>query len=414
MKKSGLVLALLCCSLFAQAQLIDTLHFVHYNLLQYGHTSCASLNTKNSRLKPIMNFLRPDILTVNEMSPTATAVNSLRDNVLAPWNPAMTATAFGNSSGSDLVNMLYYNADKIGYLGHEAVTGNVRDIDVYRLFARAGTHPGDTLDFYCFVAHFKSSTGDPNVLARAAAAQDVVDWLAAHPAVKRYIISGDFNLYSSTEPAYQTLKQRFADPSGVPNGWQGAAYAHIHTQSPADGSDPCAVTGGMDDRFDFVLTAPDMYNVPGNRLRYAPGTYRAVGNDGNSYNTSLGCNGNNSVPAAVCSVLSVASDHLPVALDFLVNTVTPVHTPAETAGRFRLGGNPAAGTSVQVLCDDPAPGDCRWQLHDAAGMLKAEGLWPAAGSASREIPLGDLPAGVYFISVMTNDGHPAVLRLLRG
>jgi endonuclease/exonuclease/phosphatase family metal-dependent hydrolase len=411
MKNICLALLCLCSVLSARAQSPDTIRFVHYNLLKYGQ-NCIPIETKNARLKIIFDYLKPDILTVNEMSPNSASIGSLRDNALTS-NSAMKYGYYGNSSNSDLVNMLYYNNNKLGYLSHTAITGNVRDVDVHRLYVRAATHPGDTLDFYCFTAHFKSSTGDPNVLARAATAQDIVDWLAARPQIKRYIISGDFNIYTSTEPAFQTLLQRFVDPSGIGNGWQGASYAHVHTQSPADGSDPCAVTGGMDDRFDFVLTSPELFGATAMPIRYVPGSYRAVGNDGNSYNTYLHCTGNTAVPTNVCNQLSIASDHLPVALNFVAGAITPVFTPADDAPSFQLFGNPVYGPQARIYCSNTDTGDCNWQLSDAAGRPLLQGEWPLAGGQMLDLPLGDLPTGLYFVSIRTNTGDRVTLRLMR-
>lgn len=412
MKNICLTLLCMCYVLSVRTQSLDTIRFVQYNVLKYGDASCIPLSTKNTRLKIIFDYLRPDILTVNEMAPNTVSLNSFRDNALS-YNPAMKYGFYGNSSNSDIVNMLYYNNTKLGYLGHSSITGNVRDIDIHRLYVRAATQPGDTLDFYCFTAHFKSSTGDPNVLARAATAQDIVDWLTARPQVKRYLISGDFNVYSSTEPAFQTLKQRFVDPYGVPNGWQGASYAYVHTQSPANGSDPCAVTGGMDNRFDFVLTSPEIFGAAGAPIRYVSGTYRAVGNDGNSYNTFLKCAGNTSVPANVCSQLSITSDHLPVALSLIAGAVTPVSTPANNALGFQLFGNPVYGPNARIYCGNSDIGDCNWQLCDPSGRLLRQGEWPLASGQMLDLPLGILPPGLYFVSIRTNTGHRVTLRVMR-
>ncbi|MEI6411854.1 MAG: hypothetical protein WCR52_20855 [Bacteroidota bacterium] len=412
MKNIYLTLLCLCSILSVRAQSLDTIRFVQYNLLKYADASCLPLSTKNARLKVIFDYLRPDILTVNEMPPNTASITSLRDNALA-FNSAMRYGYYGNSSNSDLVNMLYYNNNKLGYISHTAITGNIRDVDIHRLYVRAATHPGDTLDFYCFTAHFKSSTGDTNIQARAATAQDIVDWLAAHPQVKRYTISGDFNLYSSTEPAFQKLLQRFVDPSGVSNGWQGYSYSHIHTQSPADGSDPCAVTGGMDDRFDFILASPEVYGAAGTPMHYVPGTYRAVGNDGNSYNTFLHCAGNSAVPANVCAQLSIASDHLPVALTLVAGAVTPVFTPVDDALGFQVFGNPVYGPQARIYCSDTNTGDCNWQISDAAGRPLLQGEWPLAGGQMLDLPLGNLPAGLYLVSIRTNTGQRVTLRLMR-
>ncbi len=376
----------------AFSQSIDTLRFVQYNLLKYGEGGCLPMTTKNARMKIIFDALQPDILTVNEMLPNAAAINSLRTNALS-FNPAMQSTTFGNSTNSEIVNTLYYNADKLGYLGHQVITGNIRDIDVYRLYHLASTYPGDTTDFYCISAHFKSSQGESNVSARANAAQSVVNWLQAHPQIQRYTLSGDFNLYSSTEPAFQTLLQRFDDPSGQPNGWQGLGFAVLQTQSPADGTDPCAVTGGMDDRFDFILASPNIYN--GNdRIATLSSTYRTFGNDGVSYNTYLQCGNTTSVSPSVCEALRTASDHLPVTMQLLIQATTPVKQAWKAPLQCRILGNPVR-ESVRIRLPEQWSGQGSWKILDELGRVVANGAVAAEDKNLLEIPALSWPNGVY-------------------
>ncbi len=411
MKKLLVGLSLLCCVGGPLAgQSADTLRFVQYNLLKYADLSCLPLATKNARLKLIFDVLQPDILTVNEMLPSQTAVLSLRTNALSA-NPQILATAFGNSNGSDIVNMLYYNGAKLGYLGHQAITGNVRDIDIYRLYHLATTHPGDTTDLYCFVAHFKSSQGTTNVAARAAAAQSVVNWLQAHPQIKRYMISGDFNLYSSTEPAFQTLLQRFDDPSGQSNGWQGPTYAALQTQSPADGTDPCAVTGGMDDRFDFILTSPDI--LDGNSgIRALTTSYRTFGNDGVSYNQYLQCATTTSVSASVCAALRNGSDHLPVTMQLLVQATTPVTQAADPRQQCRLLGNPVNNQLLVRLPEQYSP-QASWKILDQVGRLVATGQVQDLSSNLLDVPTQSWPHGMYVFYWQDGYNRGTSLRFVR-
>ncbi len=377
-------------SLFSQN--FDNLRFAHYNLLKYGDASCQSLNTKNARLKIIFDALQPDILTVNEMLPNEAAINSLRANALS-FNPNMQSTTFGNSSGSDIVNTLYYNANKLGYLGHQAITGNIRDIDVFRLYHLTSTHPGDTTDLYCIVAHFKSSQGTANVAERAAAAQSVVNWVQAHPQIHRYVLSGDLNLYGSNEPAFQTLLQRFDDPAGQPNGWYGYNFAALQTQSPADGTAPCSVTGGMDDRFDFILASPTVYS--GNdKIATLSSTYRAFGNDGVSYNDYLQCQFTTSVSASVCAALRTASDHLPVTVQLRIQATTPVTQTEEAALQCHLLGNPVR-ESVRIRLPEQFSGPAAWKIVDQLGRVVVEGEFPTGDKNLLEIPAQSWPNGVY-------------------
>ena len=412
MKKSFVLAAFLFNSLFVLAQSADTLIYVQYNLLKYADATCLPLTTKNNRLKLIFNYLKPDILTVNEMAPKTASVNSLLNNALV-FNPNMKATAFSNSTNSDVVNMLYYNSAKLGYLGHQVIKGNIRDIDVYHLFHKVATTPGDTLDFYCISAHFKASQGNSNALERANAAADINTWVAQHPQALRYMVSGDFNLYSSTEPAFQTLLERFVDPIDQTNGWQGIQYASIHTQSPADGTDPCAVGGGMDDRFDFILISPSVFSAA-EAISYIPESYRAVGNNGASYNQALNCVNNYSVPYGVCSTLRNASDHLPVTLQLLVGGNSATHTPTRSDLNFKVMGNPVMGNSAVLYCLETRDAAYNWHLSDVAGKMLEQGQLKLAPNQRFEIPMEHLEAGIYLLSVQSSDGRVHTFRLMRG
>jgi endonuclease/exonuclease/phosphatase family metal-dependent hydrolase len=386
----------------AFAQVTDTLTFVHYNIMRYAENGCLSLTTKNARLRTIFNYLQPDILTVNEMTSNAASVSSLRINALV-YNAAMQQTTYGNSVNSPIVNMLYYNADKLGYLGHQVITGNTRDVDIYRLYSLVGTSPGDTLDFYCIVTHFKASTGFSNEQARTATAQSIVNWMDQHPEAERVLLSGDLNLYSINEQAYQTLLSRLTDLDYLPSGWEGAAYAQHHTQSPAESDLPCSITGGLDDRFDFIF-ASNAVASGNDLLRYAPGSYQAVANDGSSYNTILNCITNTSVPFGVCDALRNVSDHLPVLARLVVSPLSAVRETGANAF-FRVLGNPSTGGIIRLKWQNEAPLSARWRLHSADGRAQWEGATPDSSGDLTEIAVGQQAPGLYFLAVMTEGGR---------
>lgn len=69
----------------------------------------------------------------------------------------------------------------------------------------------------------------------------------------------------------------------------------------------------MDDRFDFIL-ANDAVMQGSNGVQYETGSYRALGNDGDSYNQELDCDGT-PVPVSICAALKQMSDHLPVVME---------------------------------------------------------------------------------------------------
>jgi hypothetical protein len=143
--------------------------------------------------------------------------------------------------------------------------------------------------------------------------------LNGHPQGTKFIVSGDLNLYGTDEPAYQKLLAeepenygRSFDPIDRYGGWHNnSSFADIHTQSTrtADLGDGGS-TGGMDDRFDFILVSEPMLE------KVKENSYMAFGNDGNHFNQAINNGTNSAVSPEVADALYYASDHLPVIADF--------------------------------------------------------------------------------------------------
>lgn len=397
MKKFVWLVLAAYCYVPASAQTTDTIRVMHYNLLQYGYANCMPLQTKNGYLADIFENARPDILTINEIAPNTTTINSLRNDCLN-FNPAMTSATYANSTGSSIVNMLFYNEDVFGFVGHSAITGNVRDIDVYHLYHKPSSSPADSTHLWFFVAHFKSSTGYE--YDRSQAANDITAWLANHPEVHNYMLCGDLNLYGSSEPAWQNLiggSTWFYDPIGSPSGWVGSSYANVHTQSPSAGANACGSEGGMDNRFDFTLVSPGV--LFGNRgVLYLPNTCRAFGNDGVSYNQALNCNATTSVPSNVCTALRNASDHLPVVLDLAVGNLASSSTADPATPPAKIFNNPATDELRVAL----TASDLNWLVVGMQGQTIFHGN--SGENTLLTISLSGLAPGTYFLLVQNPKG----------
>jgi hypothetical protein len=152
-----------------------------------------------------------------------------------------------------------------------------------------------------------------------------------------YLVCGDYNVYTSAEPAYQLLLAPDPDPDGqlfdpinMPGEWHvNPVFAAIHTQSPR------ASGGGMDDRFDFILVSSACMDTTGSHV--LPGTYTPYGNDGRHFNQQINAGTNYAVPDSVATALVTASDHLPVYVDLVVRTSSSdVNEPRPVAESYRL------------------------------------------------------------------------------
>src|SRR5205085_2206065 len=132
-------------------------------------------------------------------------------------------------------------------------------------------------------------------------------------------------------------------------------YKAYDTQCPCAGSciDPAFSGGGMDDRFDLILTSTAMQDGAG--FDMVPGSTVTFGNDGLHFDTDINGDGfNNAVGYTVATALRNSADHIPVYIDVQV----PAKVVAASAldfGRTILGSAPTA--SLVVSDGAPVPGD---------------------------------------------------------
>lgn len=402
----------------AEAQSADTIRVMTYNLLQYGVTSGPSctpspITSKNAWLNLILGYVKPDLLACNELRwnvNNAYALN-LKTNAMG-YNAAMDLTTAGNSAGSEIANMLFYNTNKFGYLKHEAITGNVRDIDVYKLYHKGATTSSDSSLLWVIVAHLKAGSASADANARAVAAADIMTWLNERPYIKNYMLMGDLNLYGSSEGAYQNLTKstdpmRLYDPTGVTTGWQSSAYAALHTQCPSTSSANCFSGGGLDDRFDFILMSNALMNNTAG-IGYVSNSYKAFGNTGNSYNTNLNCS---QLGTTVCSALTQNSDHLPVIADLRINMPVGIQPPLASQVEINVLENPVVDYfRLQCVFHKQTP--IRLNLYDNIGKWVAQyELNPQQQAYAFD--LGAFRNGIYFLTAESPEGTYFVQKIVK-
>ena len=331
MKRGFLFFFLIINILFAYSQ--DTLKVMHYNLLNFGSFTdwCTLANNdpdeKVAWLKEIIDYSTPDILTVNEISPNTYYHQLLLDDALnVSGRDYYEKSGTTNHNNSNIVNMLYYNGDKLGLAGQDAIVSIVRDINVYKLYYKQDgeTKGRNNIYLYCIVAHLKAGSTTTDKEKRAQMTADVMEYIEDHQITEPCLMLGDFNLQTSSEQAWENLTQypdpvyNFSDPAGLVGNWHNNAdYSSVHSQSTHTTSNGCASTGGMDDRFDFILVNSALSD-PEMEITVINNSYRTLGQDGQRLNGSLIDPPNNSAPANIISALYEMSDHLPVFVDLKV------------------------------------------------------------------------------------------------
>ncbi|PJB14058.1 MAG: hypothetical protein CO118_10660 [Flavobacteriales bacterium CG_4_9_14_3_um_filter_32_8] len=292
----------------------DTLTIVSYNILNYP----SSNPTKADTLKPIIKYLQPDIFMITELNSSAGATTILNNALNVDGVTYYQKATYYD--GPDTDNLLYYNANKLTLFSQHEIPTTLRNISEYVLYynGSALTAASDTVFIYCYMAHLKASQG-----YEAQRNQEVVllkNYMDTRTNIENVFLGGDFNLYTSTEPAFNTILNGgnvlLLDPISSSGNWNSnSSFAGIHTQSTRLNSLPDGGSyGGMDDRFDFLFFTNDLL-TGANKLTYVANSYKAVGNDGNHYNKSINATPTNgAAPANIIDALYYMSDHLPIVL----------------------------------------------------------------------------------------------------
>jgi endonuclease/exonuclease/phosphatase family metal-dependent hydrolase len=293
---------------FSFGQSFDTLRIVSYNTLNYpGSTSAA----RNPEFRKVLNQLKPDLLVVQEMT-SAAGMTEFLTNALAPVSSTYVAVPFND--GPDTDNGLFYRNDKWEFISASYIPTALRDIAEYVLRPLNST---EQVRVYSF--HLKASQGTTNEQDRLAEATILRNHLTNLPPETNFILSGDCNIYSANEPAWIKLtgseannNGRAFDPLNLTGTWSNnASLAIHHTQSSRVRSFGGGATGGMDDRFDIILTSSSMAD------NLVTSTYQAYGNDGLHFNDSINRLPNLAVPDSIANALHAASDHIPVTAKFI-------------------------------------------------------------------------------------------------
>ena len=298
----------------------STIKTMFYNLLEFPE---ALPGNRSTILQNILNEYEPDIFMVCELQSEEGADEILDVSLNDGGSNYSRAPYFENQSGfADLQQLIFFRTSKFTLISSEIITTSVRDINHYTLQANTADGDSDPLLIEVFVTHLKASTGGENEMKRLQMVQAFTNKLEELDPNSFVIFSGDLNLYTSTELAYQELLDptnaiTMVDPIDTPGLWHSNAnFKSVHTQSTRTNSGPfgAGAGGGMDDRFDFILVSENMLANPS--LRYIENSYKAFGNNGNCFNKSISdndCNGTFS--QALRDNLFSMSDHLPVTME---------------------------------------------------------------------------------------------------
>ena len=300
----------------------DTVLVTSYNLLRFdGDTD------RNIHFKKVINELSADIYITQELS-NSEGVSNFLNNILNQNNENryLSAEFFDEN---DIDQALFYDKNKFELLSTSSIPGDPRPILLYRL-----RHINTEKIFFIFNMHLKASSGSSNETRRANQINQLIDYTQQMNTDHYYIAAGDFNIYSTDEPAYRKFFEqtstgfgKFNDIVDAEGKYNNPIYAEIHTQSPRTSQFGGGASGGLDDRFDFILFSDSLFF--GNRTFFIKDSYSVLGNDGNHYNQAINTMPNSVVSQELADALHDASDHLPVSAKIIFSNeiVIPDNNP---------------------------------------------------------------------------------------
>ena len=410
----------------------DTIRQMQYNLLYYTAVNespddCTddnnNLNQKDAAFKIIVKEVMPDILCVNEIGKTDAYANRILSNVLNTdgINYYGTLPAYSISGNRSIGNRLFYDTRKFAlkesaYL-YTYTGGTI--INLYKMYYKSQQlAQGDTAFITFIIWHLAAGSNDYNATTRAQQSQILTNYMESSPSVlcNNYILSGDFNVYTSSEEAYDNLVNnpnylvRFYDPINRSGDWNNnAQFKDIFTQSTHTGAAGCASNGGMDDRFDFILVSSRILNGA-NHVKCLPETYHAFGQDGIRFNGSIINPTNTAVSGPVAQALYTMSDHLPVVMDYTIDQALGIEEP--TAQLPISIANPV-GNTLEVTANLLSPDQLTFEVFTIDGKrLHQETVPFAAGPQHLSFEFPYKPA-FYLLKITDGKGNTTVRKVVK-
>jgi hypothetical protein len=322
-----------------------------YNLLNFPLQEPAS---RIQHLDFILNDYQPDLFMVCELNNMdgATSILATMQNInpnYAMANFVLNTSDDGFGNQNDLQNLIFYDSSKFVLESQDQVTTIYRDFNRYSLKLNTIEQSTNPLILEVFVCHLKATDDDENL--RLQMVNDLEIYLnnASNnfDSSSYVLLAGDFNLYTSSEPAFQRLLDNestvtFVDPINRIGSWHtNIDYLDVFTQSTRTSSSLGGASGGFDDRFDFIMTSDNM--LSNSELYYDNGSYQVYGNNNNPscFNqeiNSSSCSGSE-FSVTIRNALYNFSDHLPVTLQLNTDQSLGVNRTSEQIPLSLIRGN---------------------------------------------------------------------------
>ena len=398
---------------FAQTQIKAMM----YNVLNYSDSEVS--RNKTPFLSTILDEVEPDLFMVCEMIDEIGS-NYLFENEIIPYNENFQKAPFEeNQSGNySLQQMVYYNSKKLILEETRVITADTRDINQYTFKINTENALSNPIRMEVFVTHLKASTGSSNRQRRLNSIQSFVSYTNNIADDSYVLFAGDLNFYTSNEEGYQHLIDDrnpivMIDPIDRPTPnfpddgvdyyenynstyfWNNSSFRDIHSQSTRTSNngliDDSGSTGGLDDRFDFIMMSEN-FNMSTD-LYYINDSYQVIGNNGNCYNSFINnpnCSGGYS--QTLRDALIEFSDHLPVVME--------METPENTLSTNQISEINFIGSNIiEDYLKIISPNDMNnLKIYSITGQLIDVKLTKNTGIDTIIIDVKHISKGIYYLS----------------
>ena len=388
-----------------------------YNVLNYSDSEVS--RNKTPFLSTILDEVEPDLFMVCEMIDEIGS-NYLFENAIIPYNENFQKAPFEeNQSGNySLQQMVYYNSKKLILEETRVITADTRDINQYTFKINTENALSNPIRMEVFVTHLKASTGSSNRQRRLNSIQSFVSYTNNIADDSYVLFAGDLNFYTSNEEGYQHLIDDrnpivMIDPIDRPTPnfpddgvdyyenynstyfWNNSSFRDIHSQSTRTSNngliDDSGSTGGLDDRFDFIMMSEN-FNMSTD-LYYINDSYQVIGNNGNCYNSFINnpnCSGGYS--QTLRDALIEFSDHLPVVME--------METPENTLSTNQISEINFIGSNIiEDYLKIISPNDMNnLKIYSITGQLIDVKLKKNTGIDTIIIDVKHISKGIYYLS----------------
>ena len=384
----------------------ETINLMFYNLLDFPE---APPSNRDELLKAILDDYQPDLFMVCELQ-SEIGANTVLSSFSRTVDDSYRAAEFvtnQSSTSSNLQQLVFYNSQKLILIDQKIITTSIRDINHYIFVLNTQEATVNPIYLDVFVTHLKASQGIENEQLRLQMVTEFTNTLSNIPPDRFVIFSGDLNIYTSNESAYQELLDPsndivLKDPIDRSGNWNNnITFQDIHTQSTRisnNGFDNFGAGGGLDDRFDFILISENLQTS--STLHYVNDSYKTFGNNGNCFNKNINdvtCTGT-AYSQSIRDHLYNMSDHLPVIMQLQTDQVLNLsdNLPSNKYIQFKYG-NVISKSIVLEL--DTSILDKKINIYNSMGQ-KVKSI--IIESIIMDIDATYLSNGIYYISLQNS------------